>query len=151
MFSSFDGGGSQPQEVRRGPMTTSDFEVSLEDMYMGAEIDVGYIHRLCVISPLTIMLSMLILILPSAFISISREPATRYPVHDQRKDPLRPLPWLRSCLQLAHPSHPTCSFPTCSTTRSTTPWALPRAASSCSRARATRAWTGRRATLLYAS
>ncbi|KAF8516265.1 hypothetical protein JB92DRAFT_2911182 [Gautieria morchelliformis] len=133
MFSSFDGGASQPQEVRRGPMTTSDFEVSLEDMYMGAEIDVGYIHRLCVISPLMIMLLMLILILPSAFISISREPATR------------------SRLQLAHPSHPTCSFPTCSTTRSTTPWALPRAASSCSRARATRARTGRRATLLYAS
>ncbi|KAF8508744.1 hypothetical protein JB92DRAFT_571023 [Gautieria morchelliformis] len=77
------------------------------------------------------MLSMLILILPSAFISISREPATRYPVHDQRKDPLQPLPWLRSHLQLTHPSHPTCSFPTCSTTRSTTLWALPRAASSC--------------------
>ncbi|KAF8589816.1 DnaJ-domain-containing protein [Ramaria rubella] len=38
MFSAFFGG-HQHQEVRRGPTMTSDFEVSLEDMYKGAEID----------------------------------------------------------------------------------------------------------------
>ncbi|KAF8497680.1 hypothetical protein JB92DRAFT_2834424 [Gautieria morchelliformis] len=48
MFSSFfGGGGPQQQEVCRGPMMTSDFEVNLEDMYKGVEIDIGSKHRLC--------------------------------------------------------------------------------------------------------
>ncbi|KAI9440056.1 DnaJ-domain-containing protein [Lactarius indigo] len=40
MFSQFFGGGFQPQEqVRRGPTSVSEFEVSLEDVYKGASID----------------------------------------------------------------------------------------------------------------
>ncbi|KAF8490574.1 hypothetical protein JB92DRAFT_3100680 [Gautieria morchelliformis] len=48
MFSSFFGGSRpQQQEVCRGPMMTSDFEVNLKDMYKGVEIDIGSKHRLC--------------------------------------------------------------------------------------------------------
>jgi len=39
MFSSFFGGGAQQHQVRRGPTTTSEFEVSLADMYTGNNID----------------------------------------------------------------------------------------------------------------
>ncbi|KAF8522021.1 hypothetical protein JB92DRAFT_2888970 [Gautieria morchelliformis] len=131
---------------------TSDFEVNLEDRYKGAEINIGSIHHLCVISALMITLSMPIPILPSAFISLSCDPATRYPIHNQRilcdhfrgsaaasNSHSRRIPRARSAHAVLHAQ------------RLCGPCALPRAASSCLRARATRSRTGRQATSLYVS
>lgn len=39
MFASFFGGGGHQQQVRRGPTMTSEFEVTLADMYKGNDID----------------------------------------------------------------------------------------------------------------
>jgi len=39
MFSSFFGGGPRQEQVRRGPTMTSEFEVTLADMYTGNNID----------------------------------------------------------------------------------------------------------------
>ncbi|KDQ59262.1 hypothetical protein JAAARDRAFT_33989 [Jaapia argillacea MUCL 33604] len=39
IFSSFFGGSQQQQQVRRGPTSVTEFEVSLADMYKGASID----------------------------------------------------------------------------------------------------------------
>ncbi|KAI0359840.1 DnaJ-domain-containing protein [Trametes cingulata] len=39
MFQNFFGGGHHAQQVRRGPTSVSEFEVSLADMYTGASID----------------------------------------------------------------------------------------------------------------
>lgn len=39
MFQSFFGGGHQSQQVRKGPTSVSEFEVSLADIYSGASID----------------------------------------------------------------------------------------------------------------
>ncbi|KAF8515058.1 hypothetical protein JB92DRAFT_3115117 [Gautieria morchelliformis] len=60
---------------------TSNFEVNLKDRYKGAEINIGSIHHLCMISALMITLSMPIPILPSAFISLSSQqpPPTHTP------------------------------------------------------------------------
>ncbi|KAF8468024.1 hypothetical protein JB92DRAFT_3292218 [Gautieria morchelliformis] len=85
---------------RQTPTTTSDFEVSLKDRHRGEEINIGSIHHLCVISALMILLSMPFrscLRLSSPFLAILRLGI------QLEKILLKPLPRLRSRLQLAHP------------------------------------------------